>query len=139
MPTLNQVRTKVDNWAATAWTDFIVPRQELYFAAHGHYFQGLVTHTRIPSADLLVYHPELGDQLDLSPTDQPTTWNDMFPEVDVPLDFALKCDVYDGPLGSGYWVTLYVGYQGDVYKRVKGHGPEDHDAGWSLVVDVILP
>jgi len=139
MPTLNQVRNKVDDWATTAWVDFILPRQQQYFEAHGHFWQGLMTHTYVPNADPLGYHPEIGDLLDSSPTDQASTWRQAFPEVDVPLDFALKSDVYEGPLGHGFWVTLYVAYQGVVYRRIKGYGPEDHDAGWAVLEEVSLP
>lgn len=82
MPTLNQIRTKVDNWLANKWPT-IVARQQNYFTNTGRYWQGLRTHSVNPTH---ASGPDTGntlaDRLDVQPDDQGPfgAWSNVFPE-----------------------------------------------------------
>lgn len=134
MPTLAQLQAKVDSWVDTNWDSVIVATQDAYLATHGNYFQGLVTHSTPPDTQSNKYNSTTGDNLATSPHDQSETWLDVFPSVNTPIDFSLVSNVYTGPLGKGFWLVLDVLYQGVLYRRSKGHGPENHDLAWHEVI-----
>ena len=125
MLTLKEVRDKANEILAPIWRA-IQDRQAAYYAAHGCYWQGFITHSAIP-ADGVDVAP---DRLLLHPTDQRETWVDVGLELPN-IPFAIKVDVYKGPniteefpTGEGYSATVYVRYQGTLYSRTAQHGPE---------------
>lgn len=114
------IRDKVESWRDLL-APKIVSRQNAYFAAHGRYWQGILTPSGIP-ADAADTAPESS----VHPSDQLETWLD-FLGVDLPSTFpcSLRIDAYNGPLGHGYTVTAYVGSQGEPWTRTWEVGPED--------------
>jgi hypothetical protein len=137
--TLNQVRNKVDNWLAPRW-QIVQDRQTQYFNQHGHYWQGLRSHTFDLSYTAAIDAEAPADALNMFPSDQPTSWIDVFPEFDgTPIPAVLIVDVYDGPDGHGYVATLIVLYDGNTYVRAAQVGPEEwRAAGWHQIqIEVI--
>ena len=119
MPTLDQIKTTVNNRLAILWPK-VQAKQDAHFAAHGSYWQGLISHGTIP-ADGVESLPTIGAK---APTDQPDPWpaqwlNDSYP-------MAVKFDVYNGPLGRGYVATLYVMVVGRLFSRAV-HGGDGQE------------
>lgn len=133
MATLAQTRTRVDNWLATHWPQFVA-RQENYFTNKGRYWQGLLTHTTVPPHTSGADGDSIGDRINIHPTDQFEDWITAFPEWEnVALPAAVKVDVYDGPQGKGYCATLYVRFNGVLYSRAQNVGPEAFRTyGWRV-------
>ena len=131
---LATVRDKIDNWLQPRWV-WLSGKQDDYFTAHGHYFQGLWTHTgELIQTDALD-GDTIPDNLTSSPTDQTHTWQDAVGNTldALPLPARLRLDVYNGPDGMGWVAILQVKYQGNIYTRAKQVGPETeftHD--WRL-------
>lgn len=124
MATLAQLRTRVNTFLSNHWPTFVA-RQENYFQNRGRYWQGLLTHTIVPNHTNAAEGDSIADRLRINPTDQFEDWIAAFPEWDgVSIPAALKCDVYDGPRGKGYCVTLYIYYNGTLYSRAQNVGPE---------------
>ena len=136
MPTLANVRTRVDNWLADKWPT-IVARQDNFYTNRGRYWQGVMTHTQgnIPRHLSASYNPTVPDQLDFNTTDNFDNWRAVFPEWDgVPIDAAVKCDVYEGPQGKGWCATPYVYFNGTLYSRSQNVGPEsERTQAWHVV------
>jgi hypothetical protein len=133
--TLNQLRNKVDNWLAPRWQT-VQDRQTDYFNQHGHYWQGLKTHTFDLAYTDAVDAEAPADALGVAPTDQEESWLDVFPEFQGgAIPAVLIIDVYDGPSGQGYTATLIVLWNGNTYMRAAQVGPEEWRAqGWHQVV-----
>jgi len=130
MATLTQIRNAIDARLKSLWP-VVQARQDAYFAAHGHYWQGLRTHTLHP-ADGNETLPDVGDK---TPSDQPTAWPGTL--IASPIPMSLQIDVYDGPRGKGYVATVRVGYNGKVYERAAQVGPEtDWAHGWQIEPEV---
>lgn len=128
MPTLNEVRTRVNDWLSVRWPT-LVDRQEQYFANHGRYFQGLWTH----SAEVEDGADVAPDNLLLGPTDQAARWPDFITLPNL-LPCALRIDVYEGPDGHGWRITLRVKVAGNVYQRQAEVGPQGQEiGGWHQV------
>jgi len=134
MATLAEIRTLVDNWKDTIGPK-IVNRQNAYFATHGRYWQGIVT----PGV-----RPDDGGSVvpnyTFKPTDQATSWADHFSGANalpgsIPAQIAI--DVYDGPLGKGYTITLFITKAGRLYARTWNVGPENRDAAWADVTPAL--
>lgn len=140
MPTLNQVRTKIDDWVTGKWPT-IVARQENYRTNRGTYWQGLITHSVLPTFATNASGDAAADLLNSNPTDQFSSWLNVFPEwVAELLPCAVKVDVYDGPQGAGWTLTALVIYNGDIYKRVVNVGPESSRAqAWAKYVPPTFP
>lgn len=132
MATLQEIKARADQVLTQIWRE-IQERQVVYAANHGgRYFQGLITHTVTP-ADGVDVAP---DCLLVTPTDQPERWIDFGLELPA-IPFSIQLDVYDGPLGKGYVVTVQVKYQGVLYERAAQYGPETHRAfSWREVTGV---
>jgi hypothetical protein len=141
MPTLAQVRNFVDARLANLWTNQVVPRQNAFFAAHGRYWQGLVT------SDLLDLpnNPDSGDPGVLEtvplvlrhPTDQPETWTDAGINLGATIPMALEIHTYDGPLGKGYVGYVWARWAGELYMRCQNFGPETwRTLAWHRVQDM---
>jgi hypothetical protein len=116
----------------------LVARQNTYAASHnGKFFQGLLTFSSLPAHTTTQSADKLADRLTAKPTDQSLSWADAFPEFNTELFAAgAKVDVYDGPIGKGWWIVVYVKHNGIVYHRCKSFGPDksrDHD--WEVYED----
>lgn len=131
--TLVQLRNRVDVWLTNRWP-MVVSRQNAYLTNHGRYWQGLITHTSIPAHESTTSADSTGDKLTLRPTDQTETWLDIFPEwSSESLAAAVVMDVYSGPEGQGWIATVFVKFNGTIYKRTKATGPETwRDSVWSI-------
>ena len=124
MPTLANVRTRVDNWLTARWP-VVQTRQAVYFAAHGRYWQGLRTATVEPKHLTTAYADAKQDLLATKPTDQLESWLDMLAEIDnLAIPAVLIMDVYNGPLRHGYVATVITRYKGVVYSRSQNVGGE---------------
>lgn len=124
MPTLAQVRATVDNWVDTRWPT-VVARQETFFANRGRYWQGLITHSTIPTHTTTVDGSSLADRLNSGPTDQNSTWANVFPEWLTDLfPAAVWVDSYKGPLGYGWTLNVLARYNGNLWRRIVNVGPE---------------
>ena len=70
------------------------------------------------------------------PTDQATRWIDVFTGLDaLPANIPaqISVDVYDGPLGTGWTVTLKGTKNGNLYAKCWNVGPETHRAhDWTV-------
>lgn len=124
MATLSEVRDTINDWLADRWS-IVTTRQDAYYAAHGVYFQGILTHLVPPEYTALLTGAIEPGNLDANPTDQIYSWDDFMPELrDVSMPCALRFDVYQGPLGDGYVATVFVAYNGYIYARSHNTGPE---------------
>jgi len=135
--TLQQLRVRVD----TSLTNHmigakgLINRQNNYASNHGgKFWQGLLTFSSLPNHTPTTPGDSLADRLTSHPTDQSVSWHDVFPEWDTELFAAgALVDVYDGPLGSGWSITIFVKYQGIVYQRKKCFGPDvSDDYDWRI-------
>lgn len=135
--TLVQVRNRIDTFLTNHW-NLVVTRENTYASNHGgNYWQGLISHSIVPSHTGAVVGDSVGDQFTLTPTDQPSSWNDALPGetwLTESWPAALTIDTYDGPLGKGWVATVYVRYSGTIYFRVKAFGPDtSYDKPWSIL------
>lgn len=129
--TLAQARTKVDTFLADHWPT-VLARQETYFAAHGRYWQGLRAFT-IPPVQAEDATP---DCLSSHPADQAETWLDVFPDLPAQWPASVRCDVYDGPSGMGYVVTVRGTLNGVTWERSRNVGPlTERTAAWHQVTE----
>ena len=128
MPTLTQIRDRVDTWLADKWPT-IVARQQNYFGNVGHYWQGLRTHTVTPTHDAGPDDGDtIGDRLDDQPDDQGafSAWSNVYPEwVTEAIPCTVWIDVYETPAGIKGWVgNIEIVYSGTTYRRSQNVGPE---------------
>ena len=124
MATLQEIRDAVDAKLATLWTA-IQAKEDAYFLANGRYWQGLRTHTVIPTEGTETL-PSVGV---VTPTDQPDPWPVALRTATLPM--SLQIDVYNGPEGLGYQATVTVSVLGRYYRRAAQVGPEtDRAYGW---------
>lgn len=125
--TLSSTRLKVDTWLTNQWPT-IVARQNAYYSSHGRYWQGLLTCTGtngIPNFTAAADGDATMDNLNSRPYYQIESISDLFPAlVGVSLPAAFTCNQYDGPSGKGYVVTVYVRWNGTIYRRAQNNGPE---------------
>ena len=97
--------------------------QARFFVANGRYWQGLITHDRLPEDE----QERVPTQYDRAPTDQPgLTWRSqglpaLFPRA---YPFAIQVHVYDGPTGQGFAIELRIAMGKQVWRRVIQRGPE---------------
>jgi len=136
MPTLQEVRTKVDTWLTARWPT-VVSRQDTYFIANGRYWQGLKTHVAHLEYDDNTDAESQGDNLDSSPTDQTKNWQDAFPILStLTLPALFIVDVYENNDGHGWVLTAYVRFNGTIYARAQnGSGSETNRTyAWRVYV-----
>ena len=134
MPTLAQVRNRVDNKLANVVWPLIVAKQEVYFDANDVYWQGLRTHSIEPAHVTADYADTVPTELDGSPNDQPVSWTTFIPEINTSLPAAFVSDVYHGPEGQGFVISVYARYNGTLYSRSQNSGPETwRTVGWHSV------
>ena len=135
--TLVQLRERVNTWLTNhvGGVNGLVARQNAYYVAHNNRFwQGLITHSAIPFHQSAVTGDAPADRLSFHPTDQADTWEDMFPEwSSETFAAAAKIDVYNGPTGKGWILTVYVRFNGVTYARCKSFGPNtSFDFDWRV-------
>jgi hypothetical protein len=125
--TITTIRTKIDDWLTPRWA-WLTSKQDDYFTANGHYFQGLWTHTNELEQTDALDGDQIPDNLTSSPADQTHTWQHAVGNAldALPLPARLRLDVYEGPQGHGWVARLQVKYQGNIYERAKQVGPETH-------------
>lgn len=108
---LNKVNASLTDMASRLQTS-----QNSYFAAHGRYWQGVITPAAIP-----VDGTETAPVLNRKPTDQAEDWTAVSMPVTIPM--AIEVHTHNGPLGHGYTITCWVNRTGDgIYKRMRGVG-----------------
>lgn len=103
---------------ATEWLPILDEYTRAHLATEGKFWQGLTSHTVTP-ADGEEERPDIGAQ---HPHDQAAEWPPALRTALLP--FAATVDVYDGPRGKGYTVTLEVMIEGEPWRRTENHGPE---------------
>jgi len=129
MATLAQIRTAIDSDLAALWPQ-IVSRQATYFANHGRYWQGIITHSVIPSDG----NAAPADQLLLTPSYEAEDWPDGVSVAAFTKPYALEIWEYNGPSGPGFVGFCWVRVAGNLYLRVKDCGVEDYRTqGWAQV------
>lgn len=123
-----EIRAAIDARLVLLWPT-IQTKESNYFSAHGHYWQGLRTHTILPADGDLVL-PNVGTT---TPTDQPDPWPVALRST--PIEMAVVIDVYNGPLGDGYVASVWVMISGRIWMRSAQIGPETwRTDGWHEVV-----
>ena len=137
MPTLTQVRNRVDQFITDRLAVFSA-RQENFRTNRGRYWQGLLTHTNVPAHTNSADGDSIADRLIQSPTDQLENWVTVFPEWSgESIPCALSVDVYDGPLGAGWILIIFIRYNGQLYRRAFNVGPDSSRSNpWTAVSEV---
>lgn len=99
--------------------DSVVALQKKYYDANKKYFQGLPSDIKIRDISATL------KQFDRStkPLDQSVTWSD-FGLRDISVRGTYKVDVYNGPGGWGYVLSVSIAYGEDVYTLSRNVGPE---------------
>lgn len=127
------VLNTVDAHLAQLWP-IAKNKQDNYFESHGHYFQGLITHTNIPNG-----LPAALDNALAHPTDQQDSWSTFLgAQLPATMIYAIKVDVYDGPAGEGWVATLYILIQGQVWSRAGAVGPEAAQRAYDWRVEATI-
>lgn len=116
-------------------------KQAAYLSTNGRYFQGLPTHASLPAHTDTATPMPVATQLASRPTDQSEDWLTFLPAWEGrPMPAMVRSDVYNGPQGKGYVLTLAVTYNGVQYRRAVHVGPEPsrgHD--WAVIPAQITP
>ncbi len=112
--------------------------ESTYLASAGRYFQALASHSTPPD-DGKTLPP---DKLNAGPTDQVEKlsylWQQL--QLDAALPYSSQVDVYDGPKGRGYVLTVSVLLGGELWVRAINTGPEAYrEAAWHPVTVERLP
>lgn len=125
MATPAQIRNAVDDRLAQLWST-IQARQDSYHAAHGHYWQGLRTHTLAP-ADGNETAVDVGVRCPSDQLGEP--WPTAIRNLSLPMSLQINC--YAGPAGEGYEAVATVTIGASTWFRVAQVGPETHRTfGW---------
>lgn len=131
MATLAAIKAAIEDFRTTHGPK-IVDRQEAYALNHnGRYWQGIITPTVPPDDGATV-----AADWTKKPTDQATHWLDVFTGANAlpaNLPAQIAVDVYDGPLGTGWTITLRGTKAGNLYEKAWSVGPEtgrSHD--WTV-------
>ena len=108
--------------------------QSIYISNHRVFFQGIETPSTLPDEKT----KEIDADLTKRPTDQAEKWEDVFKGVDLlPTKFpgTLRFDVYDGPRGKGWTMTIACAEDGKRQEKTWNFGPETerHDKDWRVV------
>ena len=107
---------------------FVIEKQDAYLAAHGKYYQGIITPTTVPplGADRPVDKTK-------KPHDQNENWNDVF-GVMIPDTLPCSVEIHAYQSLAGHSFTLY-GWITDTqgtWIRAQGQGPESTTFAWTL-------
>ena len=133
MPIPTQLKTKIDGRLNLLLTH-LEARQDIYFTAHGRYFQGIRTHAELPKGEL---DEETPPDTTRKPTDQAEDWDGAGINLPATMPFALSIDVYDGPRGKGWSVRVEVEHLGRDFARQVGFGPDaaHYTLDWQEIVE----
>lgn len=105
-----------------------------YLLTKGRYYQALWSHSTAP-ANLALVAPDL---LAFKPTDQLESWQSLWDTLAViggKSPCRMRIDVYDGPQGKGYVVTVEAILNGTSWSRSINIGNETwRDRAWQAVV-----
>lgn len=131
--TLGQLRNRIDLWL-TNKVPVLVAKQTIYFSTHAKYWQGLITHSAIPSHVTAIAGDVAADRLTFTPSDVAESWADIVPEFNLEVfAAAARVDQYSGEQGKGWVLTVWVRFNSAIYVRAKGFGPEtNHDHDWRV-------
>lgn len=134
MPTLLQVRNACDTVIETV-QNRVTARQANYFINKARYWQGLSTHSVLPSHTTAKWDNLPPDRLLDNPHDQFENWIATIPDMDtVTIPCAFQIHVYDGPVGKGYEVIASCKYNDVLYERHMNIGPETwRTSPWAAV------
>jgi hypothetical protein len=99
--------------------DSIVVKEDLYFKKNKKYFQGLPSDTTSRDISLSLKRFERS----LKPDDQKETWED-FGLKDISVRGTYRVDVYNGPAGWGYIISVSIAVEKDKYELIENLGPE---------------
>ena len=130
MATFAQIRSAVEALKDTVGP-VLVRRQNHYLVTYGRYWQGILTPSTPPD--------DLADAtMDWTrrPSDQAESWAERFSGLDAlptTMKAQIRVDVYDGPLGKGWSVSLRFRKTGKIYERTWAFGPEARDDAWHEV------
>ena len=137
--TLVQLRNRVNTWLTNhvGGANGLVSKQNAYFVANGKYWQGLLSFSSIPNRTASTVADAPADRLALHPTDQASSWTNFVPTWSGELfAAAAQVDTYDGPIGKGWSLTVWVRYEGVTYQRKKCFGPDvSDDFDWRVWED----
>lgn len=123
MATVAQIKAAAEQFRQDHGTKFR-NRQETYFAIHNINWQGIISHAVIPD-DGIAAPPDLTRR----PTDQVERWQDVFTGANaLPANWpiAIQVDVYDGPSGKGWTITVLATKNLITYSRTWNFGPETY-------------
>jgi len=120
------LRRASDRFLAKEWAR-IQARQSAYFTTKGKYFQGLPTHASAPVHTDSAFPTPAPDRLTTKPTDQAEDWLSQFSEWNgMAMPSLVRMDVYDGPQGKGYVVTVEAFRGTQRWRRSINVGPETY-------------
>ena len=130
--TLQEIRQAVEAWRDTHGPK-IVRRQARYLARHGRYWQGVAALASPPDDGARV-----AADWTRKPTDQQESWADVFvsdadgdDRLPATVPARVRVDVYDGPRGKGWSLTVEIQKGGRTFARTWHVGPEDgREAPW---------
>jgi hypothetical protein len=133
MATHTQIQTAADNFWTTHSAKFTAVQTDYASGHSGKFWQGLQTHA---------VYPDDGGGLDpvltSRPTDQLERWSDVFtggralPSTNWPV--CLRVDVYDGPQGKGWSITVLYTKGGQTWGRTYHIGPETwREQAWARI------
>src|SRR3990172_194071 len=109
--------------------------QDAYILTHRIYWQGIETPSTLPDEATKDRPPDLAKK----PHDQAEKWDDVFKSL-LALPASWPCvqrvDVYDGPRGKGWTLTLAASEGSKRQERTWNFGPEKEreDKDWREVV-----
>ena len=128
--TLQQIRTRVDNFLADVWVNRIVPKQEIFFSRHGRYAQVLVSPEVIPidgGDDTFVYR---------TPSDE--QFFDFEFTIDTPIHAQLEIHNHDSGNEHGFTAHVYVQVNDKIYHRAKNYLFGSEDIPWHEVTHSVI-
>ena len=117
------IQNRIDGW----WTgqrNSLTTDQDDYFSSNGLHCQWLRSHV----AD---FHQTNGqdkkpDNLNSKPGDRPDDWRGLVGNRYDNLNFPcmMTINVYESPVGFGWWVTLEYWFEGNLNRRIDAFGPD---------------
>lgn len=112
----------------------MVTVQNRYHNVFGRYWQGIETPGILPNEATPTRSPDLTRK----PTDQAERWSDVFFAPDTlpdPWPCVMRMDVYDGPRGKGWTLSLAASELNVRWERVWNFGPEtERERDWRYII-----
>lgn len=121
------VLAPIESEFLTLWPEIVLSQIDFYYTSGGT-FQGLLTHSTIPTGG----NPTAPDMVFSHPVDQPAAWIDF---VDLPdqMSYALRLDTYEAGDGRGFIARLFVNIEGQVWTRAIDYGNQNRDEAWHVL------